>query len=187
MLADTLTGGFTDPAIQSAYAFRSIMDAMARPGTIQDLASITPPAPLSQAAATVLLTLCDIETPAHLAGDTNCETVRAWLAFHTGTPLSGPATCLFAVGRWSDLTPLSAYPIGTSDYPDRSATLVVECPDLAASGARLEGPGIKDSASLSVPDIAAFKANHALYPLGLDIFLTCGSRLAALPRSTRVR
>ncbi|MFN7596068.1 MAG: phosphonate C-P lyase system protein PhnH, partial [Cereibacter sp.] len=31
-----------------------------------------------------------------------------------------------------------------------------------------------------------FRANHALFPLGFDAFLTCGSRVAGLPRSTRV-
>ncbi len=37
MEANTLSGGFADPATQSAHAFRSVMEAMARPGTIQDI------------------------------------------------------------------------------------------------------------------------------------------------------
>lgn len=82
--------------------------------------------------------------------------------------------------------PLSSYPIGTSEYPDRSATLIVESADLAASGARLTGPGIKEEAQLSLPDLAAFQSNRALFPLGLDFIFTCGDRLAALPRSTKV-
>ena len=45
MLADTLTGGFSDPAVQSAHAFRAVMEAMARPGTVQDIAGAEPPAP----------------------------------------------------------------------------------------------------------------------------------------------
>jgi alpha-D-ribose 1-methylphosphonate 5-triphosphate synthase subunit PhnH len=40
--------------------------------------------------------------------------------------------------------------------------------------------------TLSLPDAAAFAANRALFPLGLDFILTCGNRLACVPRSTRV-
>ena len=186
MQAETLAGGFGSPAIQSAHAFRSVMDAMARPGTIQQIEGAEPPAPLSRAAGCVLLTLCDADTPVHLAGAADHADVRAWLAFHTGAPLTGPATCMFAVGAWDDLVPLSSYPVGTAEYPDRSATLIVECPDLAEAGATLRGPGIKSDAALSLPEIAPFQQNHALFPLGLDFILTSGSRLAALPRSTEV-
>lgn len=186
MEAQTLSGGFAHPAVQSAHAFRSIMEAMARPGSLQDITGAAPPAPLSRAAGAVLLTLCDIETPVHLAGAADCDAVRAWLAFHTGAPLAGPAHCMFAVGTWEALGPLSAYPVGTSDYPDRSATLVVECSELGANGATLTGPGIKRHAALSLPETQAFQSNRALFPLGLDFIFTCGDHLAALPRSTRV-
>lgn len=186
MQANTLSGGFADPAIQSAHAFRSLMEAMARPGTLHDIAGAAPPAPLSPAMGAVLLTLCDAETPVYLAGDAECDAVRAWLSFHTGAPLVGPAQCMFAVGTWDALVPLAVYPIGTSEYPDRSATLIVECSDLAASGATLRGPGIKDQAQLCLPELEAFQANRSLFPLGLDFIFTCGARLAALPRSTEV-
>ena len=113
MKAETLSGGFAEPAIQSAHAFRSVMEAMARPGTIHDITGAAPPAPLSPAAGAVLLTLCDTDTPVHLAGDVDCEAMRNWLAFHTGAPVTGPSHCMFAVGTWAALAPLSAYPVGT--------------------------------------------------------------------------
>jgi alpha-D-ribose 1-methylphosphonate 5-triphosphate synthase subunit PhnH len=187
MQAETLSGGFADPAIQAAHAFRSVMEAMARPGTLQDITGAEPPAPLSRAAGAVLLTLCDTDTPVYLAGAADCDAVRSWLAFHTGAPLAGPSHCMFAVGSWEALAPLSAFPVGTSEYPDRSATLIVECPALRAEGATLSGPGIKDRAALSLPEVAAFQANSALYPLGLDFILTSGDQVAALPRSTQIR
>lgn len=186
MQAETLSGGFADPAIGASHAFRSVMEAMARPGTVQDMTGATPPAPLSPAAGAVLLTLCDAETPIHLAGDVDCDAVQAWIAFHTGAPLTGPSHCMFAIGTWGALAPISAYPIGSSEYPDRSATLIVECPTLAAAGATLTGPGIKDHAALSLPDVATFQSNSALFPLGLDFILTSGDRIAALPRTTKV-
>lgn len=184
--AQTLSGGFDDPSIQSAHAFRSVMQAMARPGTIHEVTGAEPPAPLSQAAGAVLLTLCDTDTPVYLAGTADCAPVRAWLAFHTGAPLTGPSQCMFAVGSWDALPPLSAFPVGTPEYPDRSTTLIVERPELTQTGVTLTGPGIKDSAQLSVPDVAAFTANNALFPLGVDFIFTCGTQVAAVPRSTQI-
>lgn len=186
MQAQTLEGGFAHAATDAAHAFRGVMEAMARPGTIQTLMGANPPAPLSEAAGVTLLTLCDTETPLYLAGDADCDAVRTWVAFHTGAPITGPSHCMFALGTWEALDPLAAYPIGTSEYPDRSATLIVECADLAAGGATLTGPGIRDTASLSLPDTRAFQDNAALFPLGLDFIFTSGNRIAALPRSTRV-
>jgi alpha-D-ribose 1-methylphosphonate 5-triphosphate synthase subunit PhnH len=119
----------------------------------------------------------------------DCAELRGWVAFHTGAPLASRAECQFALGRWGDLTPLDGYAIGTSEYPDRSATLIVEVETLAATGLTasvLTGPGIRDSARLCLPEKAAFQANHRLFPLGLDFLLTCGNRLAALPRSTQI-
>ena len=186
MEAQVLSGGFVDRAIQSANAFRRVMEAMARPGTIHEIASAEPPAPLSPAAGAVILTLCDTETPIHLAGAADCDAVRSWLAFHTGAPVLRPSRAMFAVGTWSDLLPVSAYPVGTPDYPDRSTTLIVECASLEPAGATLRGPGIRESATLSLPERAAFQDNRTLFPLGLDFIFTCGDRLAALPRTTEV-
>lgn len=185
MNAHALGGGFASPAIQSAKAFRSVMGAMARPGTITTIAGAVPPAPLSRAAGSVLLTLCDTDTPVYLAGNLDTHDVRAWLAFHTGAPVVGPSQAMFAVGAWDALLPLSAYQVGTSEYPDRSATLIVEVAELT-TGATLSGPGIKDTSSLNVPNPSALQANHAMFPLGLDFIFTSGDQLAALPRSTEV-
>ena len=112
--------------------------------------------------------------------------MRDWITFQTGAPFVPPAQAMFAVGAWEEL-PLCEFAIGTAEYPDRSATVVVEMPDLTSLGATLSGPGIKDTASLSLPDTAAFQRNAALFPLGLDFIFTCANRLAALPRTTRVR
>lgn len=183
---DRLSGGFSNPPVDAAVAFRSIMQAMAQPGRLYALSGATPPAPLSVAAGATVLTLCDTDTTVYLAGQVDCADVRQWITFHTGARFSEASRCQFALGAWADLLPLSQYPTGTADYPDRSATLIVESDTLAASGVTLQGPGIKDSARLSLPDINAFQSNNALYPLGLDFFFTCQNQVAALPRSTTV-
>lgn len=181
------SGGFRDAPVDAAHAFRAAMTAMARPGDIRRIAGAAPPAPLSVAAGTLLLTLCDPETRVHLGGAADTDAVRQWLSFHTGAPLVDAAEADFALGSWADLMPLSRYRIGTPEYPDRSATLIVECETLENCGAVLSGPGIRDTARLSLPDVDALQGNAMLYPLGCDFFFTCGDRVAALPRSTTIR
>jgi len=186
LTGEALTGGFADAPVEAARAFRAALDALARPGRIATLRGAVPPAPLSVAAGVLLLTLADQTTPLHLAGAWDSAAVRGWITFHCGAPLVGPAEAVFAVGDWAALHPLGRFSVGRADYPDRAATLIVEVAVLEAAGMRLSGPGIDGVAHLSLPEVAAFRANRALFPLGFDTFLTCGDRLAGLPRSTRV-
>lgn len=180
-----LSGGFADPAPDSARAFRAILQAMARPGTINGIAGAAPPAPLSPAAGAVLLTLCDRTTPLFLAPSHDTPALRDWITFHCAAPFCAAEEAAFALGDWASL-PHDRLAIGDPEYPDRAATLIVELPALTAEGATLTGPGIRDTATLSLPDAGVFAANHARYPLGWDAILTCGDRLAAVPRSTAI-
>lgn len=177
-MADIFFGGFNDPSRDSARAFRIALDAMARPGSRHQLDVARGPAPLSPAAATLLLTLTDRTTPLHLAGVFDCEDVRGWIAFHTGAPLTGPAGAAFAIGHW-DALPLAGFPCGTPEYPDRGATLIVDHP-FGLPTHRLTGPGIKGHVDTSLPG-----DRSVAFPLGLDLFLTDGIMMAALPRSTK--
>ncbi|MDP3862360.1 MAG: phosphonate C-P lyase system protein PhnH [Phaeovulum sp.] len=186
MMRDVLNGGFSDAPVQSARAFRALLEAMARPGSIHALAGATPPAPVSPAAGVVLLTLVDATTPLHLAGATDCSAVRDWVTFHTGAPLVSAQAASFSLGRWEALQPINLFAQGRPDYPDRSATLIVEVDRLAPEGARLRGPGIAHECRLTLPEVAPFVANRARFPLGFDAIFTCGAEVAALPRSTRV-
>ncbi|SEO58247.1 alpha-D-ribose 1-methylphosphonate 5-triphosphate synthase subunit PhnH [Salinihabitans flavidus] len=184
MRAETLSGGFDDAPVDAAHAFRAAMSVMACPGRIEQIAGATPPPPLSVAAGTLILTLCDPETPLHLAKGHDTPEIRDWITFHTGAPFVARSKAMFALGDWAALLPLADYPIGTPEYPDRSTTLIVEVEALSARGATLRGPGIEDTATLSLPEVAALQANAAQFPLGLDFFFTAGAQIAALPRTT---
>lgn len=186
MIADALAGGFADAPIQSARAFREVLEAMARPGTIRRVVGALPPAPVSVAAGVVLLTLCDGTTPLYLAGAADCAAMRDWVAFHIGAPLVTAEYAAFALGRWEDLNPITRFRVGQPDYPDRSATLIVEQDKLTNQGPALTGPGIETANWLNLPETAAFRANRALFPLGFDTIFTAGDQIAGLPRSTRV-
>jgi alpha-D-ribose 1-methylphosphonate 5-triphosphate synthase subunit PhnH len=186
MTPDAMTGGFADAPVQSACGFRAILHALSQPGEIVAVSGVQPPAPLSIASGIAALVLLDDTTPVHLAGSHDCQSVRDWITFHTGAPLVEAEHAMFAFGCWDALMPVTRFAIGTPEYPDRAATLIVEMDRLDSDGPVLRGPGIETTARLSLPEVQAFKANRALFPLGFDTLLACGERLAGLPRSTIV-
>jgi alpha-D-ribose 1-methylphosphonate 5-triphosphate synthase subunit PhnH len=137
----------------------------------------------------------DFETPLWL--DDALKDDRAVvdaLRFHCGCPvIDDPARANFAlIGDACRAPLLSAFHQGTPEYPDRSTTVVMQVRDLAeAGGVRLTGPGVKTQMSLHVDGLPAdfwrqWSANHRQFPLGVDLILTAGDRIAALPRSIRV-
>jgi alpha-D-ribose 1-methylphosphonate 5-triphosphate synthase subunit PhnH len=184
----TLTAGFAEPVLDAQRCFRAVLDAMARPGRVQHLAGLpAPPAPLGAAAAAVLLTLVDTDTPVWLDAGAAAE---AWLRFHAGAPIvPAPADAAFLLA--SDPPPaLRDLAQGTEEEPHRSATLIVQVAALEeGEGWRLTGPGIEHAHRLRVIGLpgdfaAAWQANHALFPRGVDLVFCAGDRLAALPRTT---
>jgi len=202
-LVDTSRGmaprpGFADPAGDSQAAFRRILDAMSRPGRIVALDPVrTAPPPFGPAMAAAALTLLDHETPVWLDAAAATPEAVAFLGFHCGCPLAPPAAAAFALIADPPAMPaLSVFAAGSELYPDRAATLVLEVAGLAGEGGEgarltLAGPGIEHRSVLCVAGLpggfaAAWAANHARYPLGVDLLLACGDRLAGLPRSIRL-
>jgi len=184
MEIEALEGGFSNAPVDASLAFRVALNVMARPGTVETVTGAQPPIGLSVAAGTVLLTLCDQDTPLYLAGDADSQAIRDWVTFHTGAPFVDATDAMFAVGTWDALMPLTQFPVGTAHYPDRSTTLIVE--GFGKIEASLTGPGIETVAQAMLPEIAAFQLNAALFPLGCDFYFTQDDQLCALPRTTRV-
>lgn len=184
-------GGFADPVFDAQAVFSAAMAAMSRPGTILDLgARAAPPTPLSPAQGAILLALCDADTPVHV--ESASEALSAWLGFQTSARLCAPSEARFAVAAHFDEASLQDFSLGTLTYPDRSATLLVEVGSLETGRAlRLSGPGISGNVIVHVAGlgdgfVAARRANRALFPCGVDLILTCGSKILGLPRSTSV-
>lgn len=181
-----LSPGFADPPVDAAETFRAALQSMARPGTIQTARPAGVPSGLSPAAGALALTLFDHETAVWLAPSVATDAVLRWLTFHTGAPVTQDrGAAVFAIGPWGDLIPATDFTTGTPEYPDRAATLIVEVADLGVAH-RLTGPGIRDAADLTHPDPVFARANAALFPRGIDLFVCAGDRLAAIPRTTKV-
>lgn len=188
-LEASLGGGFGQPVFEAQASFRLVMDAMARPGSHSRIkADVAAPGLAGPAQAALALTLCDADTPIWCSDAS--PALGAWFAFHTGASLTtDPAQAAFAFIGEGCVMPTDL-PIGTQDYPDRSATLVIEVRCFGEGERfRLGGPGIDNHCDIVVDGLpegfAAFRAaNHARFPRGLDVVLTADRDLVALPRST---
>lgn len=187
-------GGFAEPVYDAQSVFKSVMDGMARPGTIQTaVPDIAPPAPLGAAAGAIALTLCDHETPIWLSASISKSGVPAWLSFNTGAPLTDKLEARFAfIEKGAMLASLGQFAPGTQEYPDRSATVILEIDDLeGGKELALTGPGIKSLqmiAPVGLPEtfIRLWNDNRALFPRGIDLILTAGRRFVCLPRTTKI-
>ena len=191
----TMLAGLADPTLDSQRTFRSLLEAMAHPGRIVDVAvELQAPSPFHPAAAAVCLTLLDFDTPLWLDDAAARPEVIEWLKFHCSVPLvSEPAAAQFALVADVERMPaLGAFNAGTAEHPERSATAIVQVWALiGGTGRRLRGPGIADEVRLDVAGVPApfwawVSDNHALFPRGVDLFISAGQVIAALPRATRV-
>lgn len=186
--------GLVDPVFGSQAIFRKILAAMSRPGSIHTLPPDLNGSPdgLSPAAAAILLTMCDYETPFFSSDDTNVTS--DWLRFYTGAiRTSHPADAKFALIRSDVENPkLQDFNLGDDRYPDLSTTLVIECPHMTGgSPVALSGPGIQGKLDIAPSGLrqgfwTEVQNNSLRYPLGVDLIFTNGLDLMALPRSIRI-
>jgi len=185
-----MAAGFAEPGDDAQRTFRAVLMALSEPGRVMQLPVALPAGlPPGPAALGLLLALADGDTPLWLDGA--AQAAAPYLRFHTGAPIvTRAAAAAFALIGDGALCPaLDAFDGGGEDYPDRSATLIIEVSHLAEGGPLiLRGPGIADRRSLTVGGLPPsfrdrWAANHALFPRGVDVLLTCDDRLAGLPRS----
>jgi alpha-D-ribose 1-methylphosphonate 5-triphosphate synthase subunit PhnH len=191
-----LPSGFADKVLSAQSTFRSVMDAMARPGSVHCIASAsgTPPGVMRGTAA-IALTLFDHDTPLWLDPRmSQAPEVEKWLKFHTSAPIvSDPSICSFAlIGNAAELPALDQFSFGSNEYPDRSTTLILQVESLREGLAlELSGPGIDGTsvlqATIEPPDLfARLAVNAALFPRGIDVVLVADDAVVAIPRTTRL-
>jgi alpha-D-ribose 1-methylphosphonate 5-triphosphate synthase subunit PhnH len=191
-----LPAGFADKVLSAQSTFRSVMDAMARPGSIQRIVPAAgTPSGMMRGAAAIALTLFDHDTPVWLdAAMSATPDVGKWLKFHTSAPVVADSSIAsFAlVGDPQNLPALDRFAFGSNEYPDRSTTLILQVESLADGPAvELQGPGIDGAATLcaSLQRRELFEqlaVNAALFPRGIDVVLVHDDCIVAIPRTTRL-
>jgi alpha-D-ribose 1-methylphosphonate 5-triphosphate synthase subunit PhnH len=193
--------GFADPTLCSQSVFRHALDALSLPGRITVLDASGPlknmqaPRGAHPAAAALLLALLDQDCKLWLSGGFSDSDAAAWLRFHTGCSIvQDPAQADFAwVAQAAELPLLARFAQGSAEYPDLSATCVIQVDSLQTqcSGWTLSGPGIAGSTQLHVGGLSQDfcsqrRAEQAHFPCGLDFLFTHGLSLVGLPRTTQL-
>jgi len=191
-----LPAGFADKVKSAQSTFRAVMEAMARPGSVQRVvAAVGTPTPLMRGTAAIALTLFDHDTPIWLDPRmSETSEVAKWLKFHTNAPVVADSSiCSFAlIGDAGALPDLSHFALGTNEYPDRSTTLVLQVKDLTRGEVyEMRGPGIDGSAVLQAiiePKnlFERLAVNGSLFPRGIDVVLVADDAIVAIPRTTRL-
>jgi alpha-D-ribose 1-methylphosphonate 5-triphosphate synthase subunit PhnH len=190
-----MPAGFVDKVVSAQNTFRSVMEAMARPGSVQRIAASSgTPVGVMQGATAIALTLFDHDTPIWLDRSLATSEVSKWLKFHTSAPVvSDPSICSFAlIGDAKTLPALSSFSFGSSEYPDRSTTLILQVESLSEGQAfELQGPGIdgiaKLRAKIEPQDLfERLAVNVTLFPRGIDVVLVHDDSIVAIPRTTRL-
>ena len=196
----TLAPGFVDPVHDTQAVFRTLLDALSRPGTVGVVENVLPASQASGthrsraelAALAALLTLCDYSTPVWLAQPDGA--LASALRFHTGAPLvDEPQRAAFAYLHDAHALPaLEAFAIGEPDAPEHAATLLIRVEALQGGAPlTLRGPGIEHTQSIAPVGLPErFWRERAelapLFPCGIDCYFVCGDDVLGLPRTTQV-
>ncbi|MGD2023737.1 MAG: phosphonate C-P lyase system protein PhnH [Desulfobacterales bacterium] len=190
----TLLPGFLNPALGPQQTFRAIIEAMAHPGQLIKIKTkVNNIEMLNTASAAVCLTLLDGETPLWTDLSWNCTAV-SWFQVNCGcSVVTEPCLAHFAlITHPAEMPPLDDFKIGHEEHPESAATLIIQVQGFDdATSKILSVPGTKSTTQFAPKGIPAnfweqWQLQAALFPLGVDIFFTCGDLLAALPRTTQL-
>ncbi len=203
-----LRAGFTHEAYGSQAVFRAALDALSRPGRLVSIGDVSElPRAGYGAAAALLLALLDADCTLWLSASLRRGDAGAWLRFHTGCQLvEDIGAAQFAwVARGDMLPALDSLRCGSDEFPDHSATCIIEVGSVNDGGASsvtdsshadssgwtLTGPGIAHAQHISVPDldcgfVPQWQHNHSLFPRGVDVYLATRQHVLGLPRTTRI-
>ncbi|MEL6222343.1 MAG: phosphonate C-P lyase system protein PhnH [Cyanobacteria bacterium J06627_8] len=186
--------GFRDRVHDAQQTFRSLLDAIARPGHLCQVdIELEPPVGLMTASAAACLTLFDLDVMVWLQPGWH-ESVQSWLLFHTGCRfVTDPAIAHFAlIHTWNTAPVLADFHLGSAEDPERSTTLLVQIESIREGPTKqLVGPGVVPPHVID-PGIAPsfweeWVGNHGLYPLGVDVFLLHHTAIIGLPRSVSIQ
>jgi alpha-D-ribose 1-methylphosphonate 5-triphosphate synthase subunit PhnH len=189
-----------DSARRSQKNYRSLLQAMSRPGRVVHLKALDVVSTLAAAIA-VAECLLDPEVSLFGIGNGGAQALQAAVAEATGarTESLGSADFIFVSGA-SSQGGVRGAKRGFPECPEEGATLVY-CLDSQPAGVserfrvRLAGPGIPGPGGIApemrgipVEEFQELMTVNADYPLGVDAFFVRPSgELMGLPRSTRIR
>ncbi len=189
---------YFDKVFDTQRIYRLILDAMARPGKVNSLPtlSINPPPGLNQAAAAIGLTLLDGETGFSVLPFN--QDIIDYIILNTGAAACQTDCAEFVITAGMKGRPeLIDTCCGTLITPEKGATLIMMVDSLAAAGKGvklwLSGPGIDGSSCLDISglddsNLQTIAGLNQEFPMGVDVIYADNSgKVACVPRSSVTR
>ncbi|WP_214319797.1 phosphonate C-P lyase system protein PhnH [Nonomuraea sediminis] len=176
-------------ADQAQADFRALINALARPGTLERIAPCAGPPALAVAGG-----LADVEVPTAVLGE---EHLARALHLATSAPVATLGTARMVVAlRPPTPEEIAAMPRGDALHPELGTRLILAVATLSESSATvrlsLSGPGVPGSRSLGVTGMptevfTALATANGDFPAGIDTFLVAADgTVAGLPRSIQI-
>ncbi|CAM2824802.1 phosphonate C-P lyase system protein PhnH [Vibrio mytili] len=204
----TITTAFQDAVHDSQHCFRRLLKAMSEPGHMVTLQRSEGFGSLHKATTQILLSMSDNATPIWLSHThQHDEVISDNIRFHCGSAIAANQNdASFAVIAKQDLATFdwdaAAFNLGTDEYPDQSATVIVELSELndgelsvsKARGGELGNEGLRDVVSsqksndtvtltLSGPGIETQSTlTLGQLPVGFQAFLQTRQEQVAFPK-----
>lgn len=185
----------SERAAREQGAFRRLLEAMARPGTV---AEVAPHADGGRFAAPLALLEALLDHEVSFAVVPDADDARQPLLRYTGSRAFPPERADFLLCHSEGISEgLRSARDGELEYPDRSATVVALVDAVDAGGNRgerltLAGPGVNGTidvwiAGFGGAEQALFAQRNAGLPQGVDLVLVApDGRFTCLPRYTRI-
>lgn len=177
----TATPLYTPAEARARETFLALMWALSYPGRVYDLPGGNPLTLIGEA-------LLDLET-SFFTPDRDLSHVL----MQTGArllPAEAAAYHFYPVLDDRALESIERASVGTMQFPDQAATILVRAVLESGAPLRLRGPGIQDENLITLGDVPAhfwtLRQRAMRYPLGWDVYVIDGSRVVGLPRSTTI-
>lgn len=187
-------------------SFRSVLNAFARPGTVESVeALVKPESPLSPYWETLVRMFVDQAVTFNVANGARTDAAE-WITLQTHAKSECPdqadfVLALGAEGEDQAKNVLAHAKAGTLLEPELGATVVLNCAYVGAVPeeenqhglylVKVAGPGVKDTASFAVSNaewVSARAERADEYPCGIDLILLGeNGNVVAIPRTTKIR
>lgn len=188
-----------NPVFDAQRHFRVLLDCMARPGKIRDLADISMVLPIGISLPAALIGFALLNEDTTFWMHPSLAEASSFLQRHTGSRPTSLEKADFLFGSAGMETEwVRKASVGLAEYPETGATLIVEADQVSTEplsetiALSLEGPGIDQEKQLHVSGIdtsfwQALREKNENYPLGVDaILVTPTGSISCLPRSTKL-
>lgn len=161
--------------------FEALMWALARPGMARDLPGADP----------ILIAEALVDRECHVwCADPTLAARIAAMGAHAADPGRADHLFLARADHEIALSILTDVAVGSDLYPDEGATVLLPACFGTGPRLRLTGPGIDTETVIAIDDVSPrlwpLRAARCRYPMGFDLFLTSGTQVIGLPRSTLI-